>query len=79
MSRLDEVITKFAVKQDDTEEQERTKRLEKDGKDKKVWSRKITCCFQGAGVFLFIYLFGCVHDRTFDQHMKAPQWGDSIM
>ncbi|KAF3834212.1 hypothetical protein F7725_025416 [Dissostichus mawsoni] len=46
MSRLDEVITKYAVKQDDTEEQERAKRLEKDGKDKKVWSRKITCCFQ---------------------------------
>ncbi|KAJ4927708.1 hypothetical protein JOQ06_015781 [Pogonophryne albipinna] len=36
MSRLDEVITKFAVKQDDTEEQERAKRLEKDGKDKKA-------------------------------------------
>ncbi|KAL3043496.1 hypothetical protein OYC64_003374 [Pagothenia borchgrevinki] len=36
MSSLDEVITKYAVKQDDTEEQERAKRLEKDGKDKKA-------------------------------------------
>uniref|UniRef100_A0A3Q2C6U1 Death domain-associated protein 6 n=1 Tax=Cyprinodon variegatus TaxID=28743 RepID=A0A3Q2C6U1_CYPVA len=30
LSRLDEVITKYAVKQDDTEEQERQRRMEKD-------------------------------------------------
>lgn len=36
LSRLDEVITKYAVKQDDTEEQDRLKRLEKDDKDKEV-------------------------------------------
>ncbi|KAI3357072.1 hypothetical protein L3Q82_015448, partial [Scortum barcoo] len=34
LSRLEEVITKFAKRQDDTEEQERIKRLEKDGKEK---------------------------------------------
>lgn len=36
LSRLEEVITKYAVKQEDTEEQERNKRLEKDGKSKDV-------------------------------------------
>ncbi|XP_031151423.1 death domain-associated protein 6 [Sander lucioperca] len=36
LSRLEEVITKFAVKQDDTEEHERAKRLEKDSKEKEV-------------------------------------------
>ncbi|KAE8282521.1 Death domain-associated protein 6 Daxx [Larimichthys crocea] len=34
MSRLEDVITKYAVKQDDSEEQERTKRLKKDRKEK---------------------------------------------
>ncbi|XP_071357301.1 death domain-associated protein 6 [Trachinotus anak] len=34
LSRLEEVITKYAVKQEDTEEQERSKRLEKDSKKK---------------------------------------------
>ncbi|XP_035536979.1 death domain-associated protein 6 [Morone saxatilis] len=34
LSRLEEVITKYAVKQEDTEEQERTKRLKKDSKEK---------------------------------------------
>lgn len=34
LSRLDEVITKYAVKQEDTEEQERIRRQERDGKDK---------------------------------------------
>ncbi|XP_023250645.1 death domain-associated protein 6 [Seriola lalandi dorsalis] len=34
LTRLEEVITKYAVKQEDTEEQERSKRLEKDGKKK---------------------------------------------
>lgn len=36
MSRLEDVITKYAVKQDDSEEQERTKRLKKDRKEKEV-------------------------------------------
>ncbi|XP_032391067.1 death domain-associated protein 6 [Etheostoma spectabile] len=36
LSRLEEVITKFAVKQDDTEEHERAKRLEKDSKEKEA-------------------------------------------
>lgn len=36
LSRLEEVITKYAVRQDDTEEHERLKRLEKDSKDKEV-------------------------------------------
>ncbi|XP_074468944.1 death domain-associated protein 6 [Sebastes fasciatus] len=36
LSRLDEVITKYAVKQEDTEEVERAKRLEKDSKEKEV-------------------------------------------
>lgn len=36
LSRLEEVITKYAVKQEDTEEQERTKRQEKDSKGKEV-------------------------------------------
>ncbi|KAM3595931.1 uncharacterized protein V6R79_005583 [Siganus canaliculatus] len=34
VSRLEEVITKYAVKQEDTEELERAKRLEKNSKDK---------------------------------------------
>ncbi|XP_074543687.1 death domain-associated protein 6 [Halichoeres trimaculatus] len=34
LSRLEEVITKYAVKQEDTEEQERIKRQQRDGKDK---------------------------------------------
>ncbi|XP_040909407.1 death domain-associated protein 6 [Toxotes jaculatrix] len=34
LSRLEEVITKYAIKQEDTEEQERNKRLEKDNKEK---------------------------------------------
>ncbi|XP_071392550.1 death domain-associated protein 6 [Centroberyx affinis] len=34
LSSLEQVITKYAVKQDDTEEQERTKRLEKDRQEK---------------------------------------------
>ncbi|XP_015829500.3 death domain-associated protein 6 [Nothobranchius furzeri] len=34
LSRLDDVIKKYAVKQDDTEEQERIRRLEKNGKEK---------------------------------------------
>ncbi|XP_039978279.1 death domain-associated protein 6 [Xiphias gladius] len=34
LSRLEEVITKYAIKQEDTEEQERSKRLEKDSKEK---------------------------------------------
>ncbi|KAM8766443.1 death domain-associated protein 6 isoform 1-T2 [Acanthopagrus schlegelii] len=34
LSRLEEVITKYAVKQEDTEEQERTKRLGKNNKEK---------------------------------------------
>ncbi|XP_070702968.1 death domain-associated protein 6 [Pempheris klunzingeri] len=34
LSHLEEVITKYAIRQEDTEEQERTKRLEKDSKDK---------------------------------------------
>ncbi|XP_029977218.1 death domain-associated protein 6 [Salarias fasciatus] len=33
MSRLEEVINKFAVKQDDTEEQERCRRQERDGRE----------------------------------------------
>lgn len=36
LSRLEEVITKYAIKQEDTEEQERSKRLEKDSKEKEV-------------------------------------------
>ena len=36
LSRLEEVITKYAVKQEDTEEQERNKRLKKDSKEKEV-------------------------------------------
>lgn len=36
MSRLEEVIKKYAVKQEDAEEQERCKRLEKVNKDKEV-------------------------------------------
>ncbi|CAK6971639.1 death domain-associated protein 6 [Scomber scombrus] len=36
LSRLEEVITKYAVKQDDTEEQERTKRLEKNSREKQA-------------------------------------------
>lgn len=36
LSHLEEVITKFAIKQEDTEEQERAKRLEKDGKAKEA-------------------------------------------
>ncbi|KAM4540001.1 death domain-associated protein 6 isoform 1-T2 [Odontesthes bonariensis] len=36
ITHLDEVITKYAVQQDDTEEQERRKRLDKDGKDKEA-------------------------------------------
>lgn len=35
LSRLEEVITKYAVKQEDTEEEERRKRQEKD-KEKEV-------------------------------------------
>ncbi|XP_076610596.1 death domain-associated protein 6 [Chaetodon auriga] len=34
LSHLEEVINKYAVKQEDTEEQERTKRLERNSKDK---------------------------------------------
>lgn len=34
LSRLEEVITKYAVRQEDTEEQERAKRLEKSSKEK---------------------------------------------
>uniref|UniRef100_UPI0037E84DAF death domain-associated protein 6 n=1 Tax=Semicossyphus pulcher TaxID=241346 RepID=UPI0037E84DAF len=34
LSRLEDVITKYAVKQEDTEEQERIRRQEKDGKEK---------------------------------------------
>nr|XP_046274680.1 death domain-associated protein 6 isoform X2 [Scatophagus argus] len=34
LSHLEEVITKYAVKQEDTEEQERTKRLKKNSKEK---------------------------------------------
>ncbi|XP_047460251.1 death domain-associated protein 6 [Mugil cephalus] len=34
VTRLEEVITKYAVKQEDTEERERSKRIEKDNKDK---------------------------------------------
>ncbi|XP_029298927.1 death domain-associated protein 6 [Cottoperca gobio] len=36
LSRLEEVITKYAVQQEDTEEQERARRLEKDSKEKKA-------------------------------------------
>ena len=36
LTHLEEVITKYAVQQDDTEEQERRKRLDKNGKDKEV-------------------------------------------
>lgn len=36
LSRLEEVITKYAVRQEDTEEQERTKRLGKNSKEKEV-------------------------------------------
>ncbi|XP_038158770.1 death domain-associated protein 6 isoform X2 [Cyprinodon tularosa] len=36
LSRLDEVITKYAVKQDDTEEQERQRRMEKDKENQKL-------------------------------------------
>ena len=36
LSQLEEVITKYAVKQEDIEEHERRKRLEKDGKEKEV-------------------------------------------
>ncbi|XP_054462461.1 death domain-associated protein 6 [Anoplopoma fimbria] len=36
LSRLEEVITKYAIKQEDTEEQERAKRLEKDSKEKEA-------------------------------------------
>ncbi|CAN9504252.1 unnamed protein product [Ophioblennius macclurei] len=46
ISRLEEVITKFAVQQEDTEEQERSKRQEKDGKEvRKVGSEQVN----GAG------------------------------
>ncbi|XP_030597454.1 death domain-associated protein 6 [Archocentrus centrarchus] len=34
LTRLEEVITKYAVKQEDTEEQERSRRSQKDGKNK---------------------------------------------
>ncbi|XP_008301227.1 death domain-associated protein 6 isoform X2 [Stegastes partitus] len=40
LSRLEEVITKYAVKQEDVEEQERSKRLEKDSKNKEKNSGK---------------------------------------
>lgn len=36
LSRLEEVITKYAVRQEDTEEQERAKRLGKSSKEKEV-------------------------------------------
>ncbi|XP_072226556.1 death domain-associated protein 6 isoform X2 [Leuresthes tenuis] len=36
LTHLEEVITKYAVQQDDTEEQERRKRLDKNGKDKEA-------------------------------------------
>uniref|UniRef100_A0A3Q0RIG8 Death domain-associated protein 6 n=1 Tax=Amphilophus citrinellus TaxID=61819 RepID=A0A3Q0RIG8_AMPCI len=36
LTRLEEVITKYAVKQEDTEEQERSRRPQKDGKNKEV-------------------------------------------
>ncbi len=39
LSHLEEVITKYALKQEDTEEQERIKRLEKNSKEKEVWER----------------------------------------
>uniref|UniRef100_A0A3Q0R8U0 Death domain-associated protein 6 n=1 Tax=Amphilophus citrinellus TaxID=61819 RepID=A0A3Q0R8U0_AMPCI len=36
LTRLEEVITKYAVKQEDTEEQERSRRPQKDGKNKEA-------------------------------------------
>uniref|UniRef100_A0A3Q3WK02 Death domain-associated protein 6 n=1 Tax=Mola mola TaxID=94237 RepID=A0A3Q3WK02_MOLML len=42
LSRLEEVISKYAIKQEDTEEQERTKRLEKISKEKEVKSAQNT-------------------------------------
>ncbi|KAM4725233.1 death domain-associated protein 6 isoform 1-T3 [Anableps anableps] len=48
LSRLEEVITKYAVKQDDTEEHERLKRMDKDKENQKVEEKTKTKQLNGA-------------------------------
>lgn len=45
MCRLEEVISKYAIKQEDTEEQERTKRLEKNSKETAVCVEAVLLLF----------------------------------